>query len=332
MTTVIGRRRLLVALFAVLGLVLSACSSGPSQVNAAAIVNGETIGVDRVQDLVDKAVKAEPAAKVLVEQRKLDLLSRAVLRQLVLHELIKAYTAKNPITVDPGRVAELAKQLTESLEPLPTDGTAAPEAIIDSAINKSFDATELAQDYLTLAEIGAKQAPTLSVTFDFSLIAPGGPEEQQGSLRAQALDKARQLAEGLDQAGRVIDADVAAGLQAAKDQTITPALAPDIAGSALFGTPENTVVAFQPDPQSATWVVALVRKRDTNATPDGGAQAPDPRLATTLGPRLLQSTVAEAGVKISPRYGVWDLAAMAIAPSEGETVGVVIPVKNTSAR
>ncbi|MBC6450290.1 SurA N-terminal domain-containing protein [Actinokineospora xionganensis] len=328
MTTVIRRRRPLVVLLAVFGLLLSACSTGPGQANAAAIVNGKTIGVDRVQELVDKARQAEPAVQQLADQRKLDLLSRAVLRQLVLHELIAAHTAKETLAINEATVTELAGQLTSSLQPLPTDGSASPEQIVDQAVNRAFEPTEIARDYLALAEIGRKQAPGLSVTFDFTLVAPGGPDDKPGSLREKAIAKANQLAVGLDEAGKIIDADMAGGLQAARGETITPSLAPDIAGSVLFGAPLNSVIAFQPNPQNAGWVVAVIRKRETNATPGPDDKPADARLATTLGPRMLQDTSQRVGVEISPRYGVWDLAGMEIAPSEGETKGVVIPIKN----
>lgn len=316
-------------LLAVLGLLVSACSTGPNQANAAAVVNGTTISVDQVQELVNRAIKVEPAVKILADQRKLDLMSRAVLRQLILHELIGAYSTKEELTIDQGAVVDLAHQLTTALPPLPTDGSASPEAIVDQAINKTFDATMIAKDYLLLAAIGRKHAATLAVTFDFTIVAPGGADDKPGSLRGKAVAKAEQLAVGLAEAGKIIEEDVAAGAQAGKNETISPAIAPDIAGTVLFGAQENSVVAFQPNPENAGWVVALIRKRVTDATPAEDAPAVDARLATTLGPRLLQGTAKDAGVKISPRYGVWDIAAMGVAASENETTGIVIPVKNT---
>lgn len=329
MTTAIRRRRrsavVATVLSAVLGLVLSACSSGPSQVNAAAIVGGKTIGVDRVQELVEAAVRAEPAARALADQRKLDMISRAVLRQLVLHELVGAYAAKEGITVEPADVSRLAGQLTESLQPLPEDGSVPPESIVDQAVTKAFPVEEVARDYLLLSEIGKSQASSLSVTFDYVLITPGA-EEATGSLREKAVEKARQLAEGPEEATRVIDADIAAGLQAAKGETITPSQASDIAGTAIFGTGAGNVVAFQPSQENAAWVVAVIRERDTAAKGDAAA-ADNPRLTTTMGPRMLQDSVDEVGVRISPRYGVWDLVSMTVAPNENETAGVIVPVK-----
>ncbi|MGW5055583.1 SurA N-terminal domain-containing protein [Actinokineospora sp. NPDC004072] len=325
MTTVIRRRRGLVLLSVVVGLVVSACSSGPSQVNAAAIVGGKTITVDRVQELVDAAVKAEPAAQVLADQRKLDLLSRAILRQMVLHELTDAYARKHSVAVDPGQVNQLATQLSQSLEPLPTDGTASPEVIVDQAVNRVFDPAELARDYLIRLKIGQQAAPTLAVTFDYVLVSPGGPDEPTGSLRGKAETLARSLAAGPDAAERIIRAEAAAGGQANLGEVFTPGGVGELAGSVLFGTEPGNVVGFQPSPENPAWVVAVIRERKTDAAPDESTPQ-DPRLASALGPRLLQPMVDEVGVKISPRYGVWDTAAMGVAPSEAESAGFVLPV------
>ncbi|WP_035303943.1 SurA N-terminal domain-containing protein [Actinokineospora inagensis] len=331
MTTVISRRAPLAASLLAFGLVLGACSSGPSQVNAAAIVGDKTISVDQVQDLVAKAVQAEPAARQLADQRKLDLVSRGVLRQLVLHELVQRYSTEHHLSVEPAKVSAFADQIKGSFQTLPTDGSTDPSTVVQQAVNRVLDPEQIAGDYLLMAQIGQDEAQKLSVTFDFTLIAAAGEGQPTGSLRQQAVDKARGLADaGLDGAAKVIDADIAAGAQASKNETLTPALAPDIAGTVIFGAPVNSVIAFQPNPENANWVVAVIRKRDTDAKPAANAEAPDPRVATTLAPQLLEATADQLGVKISPRYGVWDRASVSIAPSEAETTGVVFPVKNAT--
>jgi hypothetical protein len=319
------RRRGLVLLSVVVGLVLSACSTGPSKVNAAAIVDGTTITVDQVQELTREAVVREPAAKVLADQRKLDLLSRAVLKQLVMHELIEGYARENAVTVDQGQVDQLARQLTESLQPLPTDGSVTADVIVQQAVNKVIDPTVLARDYLILLKLGQEAGPTLSVTFDYVVIAPGGPEEPTGSLRAKAEDMAKRLAVSSEEASRIIKAEIASGGQAAENEVFTPAGVGELAGSLFFGTPENNVIAFQPSPENAAWVVAVIKERSTDGEADPAA-AQDPRLATALGPRIVQPAVDKLGLTISPRYGVWDVAAMGVAPSAAETSGFVLPM------
>ncbi len=40
---------------------------------------------------------------------------------------------------------------------------------------------------------------------------------------------------------------------------------------------------------------------------------------------MLQPYAEQSEIRVSPRYGVWDMAAMGVAPSEAETVGLVLP-------
>jgi len=78
----------LVAALAVLGGALTACASGPSQVNSAVIIGDHVISVDDVQRRLDEALTVEPAAKDLAKNHKLDLASRGIVDQLVRHELL----------------------------------------------------------------------------------------------------------------------------------------------------------------------------------------------------------------------------------------------------
>jgi hypothetical protein len=49
-----------------------------------------------------------------------------------------------------------------------------------------------------------------------------------------------------------------------------------------------------------------------------------------IGQRLLEPYVDEAGLKINPRYGVWDPVAMDLAASAAETTGLVLSVKGVA--
>ncbi|WP_424184254.1 SurA N-terminal domain-containing protein [Actinokineospora sp. G85] len=325
MTTAIRRRRVVVAaLSVVLGLVLAGCGSGPSQVNAAAIVNGKVISVGQVQHLVDRAVELEPGAKVLADQRKLGDLSREVLGQLITHELISAYMAQNPVRIDPAQVSQLAEQIRSSLQPLP-EGGASPEAIVANAATKVLEPEFLARDYLALAQIGGSEISSLKVTIDYAVLSPqnGGT----GSLRDKALAKARELAAGYDEAKQVQQRDTASGELQWDTGTFEPLqINQELQGSALFGTPPGNVVAFQASAENAAWVIALVRDRQVGPPTADAGQTP---LAATIsmGQRVLQQWVDKAGVNVSPRYGVYDKIAMRLAPSEATSAGVLLPVK-----
>ena len=44
-----------------------------------------------------------------------------------------------------------------------------------------------------------------------------------------------------------------------------------------------------------------------------------------VGQQLIGPLAAEQGVRISPRYGVWDELSADVAPSDGEKSGVILP-------
>ncbi|MDQ3787420.1 MAG: hypothetical protein M3422_09275, partial [Actinomycetota bacterium] len=87
MTSVLRRAVAPFAAVTALVATLSACGTGPSQVNSAVIIDDHVISVDEVQSLIDKVVK-EPAARPLAQQHKLDLVAREVVSQLVTHQVL----------------------------------------------------------------------------------------------------------------------------------------------------------------------------------------------------------------------------------------------------
>jgi hypothetical protein len=99
-----------------------------------------------------------------------------------------------------------------------------------------------------------------------------------------------------------------------------------LAATSMFGADKGSVVAFQPSAEQALWVIGLIRDRDLNATVDTSqAQQVTPIELVAVGKRLLQPYAEKSEIRVSPRYGVWDMAAMGLAPSEAETVGLVLP-------
>jgi hypothetical protein len=89
--------------------------------------------------------------------------------------------------------------------------------------------------------------------------------------------------------------------------------------------PAGTVVVFQPDPQQATWIVARVLDRRTDAPSDPAAVTSISRSQLlAIGRRLLQPTADRVGIRVNPRYGVWDPVEMRIV-AEDQQVGSVLP-------
>lgn len=316
---IMGRPRALVSV--VLGcLLLASCGSGPSQARAAVLFGDHQITVDDVQQVIDRAVTEQPAAQQLAQQHKLDLVGRAIVGQLVVHELITRAAQREGLQADAAQVAQAANALAQ---PLPTSGVDPAELPTDIAL-RARDHTEAATDYVLQRALGAKYLDKMSVEFDYTTVTT----DDNGPRREQAEAKARQFAASPNAATTLVRADAGAGLDADLGTTLPAVQTPTYAGSVLFGVPAGTVVSFEIDPSQSIWLVAVIRKRDLNASPPlDQAQPPTSGQLATVGIRLLQQDVERSGVQINPRYGVWDPIAMDVAPSAKEVSGFVLPVK-----
>jgi hypothetical protein len=317
----------LVASIAVLGSALTACASGPSQINSAVIIGDRVISVDDVQHRLDEALRVEPAAKELAKNRKLDLVSRGIVNQLVRHELLTEAARREALTVSEKDLSDL------------TAGTGPSQDPVERAIEAGFDPHELAKDRLLLLNLGKKYADKLELTVD------GAQVVSPANSQKLATDLAKKLA-------AVKPAQAASVLQQQASQEINPV--PNLPVSVpasysiyarnnnaldirpLFSAPVNTVVAFPlgTGEQSSTsgWFVGLIKARNDKATLQSDVAALLPQVTPDwlygVGLHLISPLAAELGVRISPRYGIWDELAVGVAPSEGERFGVVVPVAN----
>ncbi|GAA2784609.1 hypothetical protein [Saccharopolyspora taberi] len=297
------RQKRLLASIATAGLLLAGCGTG--QPGAAAVVGGTSIPVDQVQSWFTAVLDKEPGLKEqLREQGQMDDIGRRLASFTVQHELIRQTAAAERLHVDEQRVTDVIQGMGGEAA---TQGTVFTPANFRDSVRYQLLAGELARKYVD----------RLSVTIDYT----------QASTRDEAEAKVRQLAQGPEQAAALIAADRAAGLRAVSGERVW---AGDQGGqmasdTPLFGTPAGTAVAFELQPQSGQWLVALVRQRDT-ATPSPAPVAGqlDAEAAQRIGSRLIGITAAEVGVELSPRYGVWDPVALAAAPNAGETTGFAV--------
>lgn len=326
------RKTVLTAVLTALVAGLTACGSGPSQANSAVLVDGTSISVNEVQSLLDKVVREQPAAKPLAQQRKLDLVAREAVSQLVQHELLKKAARDEGITVDPDDVAAAVAQ-NPFAEKLPTDGSVPPDALAQQLVYRARDLRETITDQVLLAQLANKYFGKLQVTIDYTTVVADDPAAKPESMREQAEKKARQFAADPDGVAELIAADKEAGGDAQEGAEFPAVQSSALAASAMFGSREGSVVAFEPSAEQALWVVALIRDRDTDATVDS-SQAPQvtPAELVGVGERLLQPYAEKSDIRVSPRYGVWDMAAMGVAPSEAETAGLVLPPSDDDAQ
>jgi hypothetical protein len=66
------------------------------------------------------------------------------------------------------------------------------------------------------------------------------------------------------------------------------------------------------------------RKVDPNADPNAAASLGDSDLAA-IGQRLLQPLAEEVGVRVNPRFGVWDPVSMRVVAANQEG-GAILPL------
>lgn len=321
MTSAFRRPAVLIASLAVLGSALAGCGSGPSQVNAAVIIGDRVISVDDVQRRLDTALKAEPAAKELAKNHKLDVVSRGIVNQLVRHELLAEAAKREGLTVSERDLAEFVAGVGQSEDPL------------QRSVDAAFDAQERAKDSLLAVELGRKYLERLQITFDGVQLDPSDAKPKAQELAdkvaaqpARALELFTQAAGPQGQAIPNFKLSVVRGyVLFAQSQVLT---------TPLFGVPANTVVAFPigggAEGGGGGWLVALIKERSTSATlteqEATAVSQVQPQWLAAMGQQLASPLAAELGVRISPRYGVWDELAVGVAANESEKVGIIVPV------
>ena len=127
--------------------------------------------------------------------------------------------------------------------------------------------------------------------------------------------------------GPAADALFADPTTSQRDQTYRADTDPGAASTVLFGVDAGTTVLFRPSPQQSSWIVARVTDRRTDAPPpadDAAAGQLGESDLVAIGERLLQPLAQQVGVRVNPRYGVWDPIQMRVV-AEDEVAGVILP-------
>jgi len=293
-----------VAAVVVVGALLGGCGTGPSQLGAAVIVGSQVVPASAVQARLDQTFARKDVIDQLAAQGVgVPEIARDVVTQAVLHELSARAAQAEGIVVTP---AEIDKEL---------ELRGGVDAVLEQWL---FDVTLLRErigDELIAERLAARQIKGLAVTVDLLGVAS----------RAEAEDTARLLAAG----GPRADALFAENPQTSvRGFEYRASINPDVATSAVFGTPAGGTGYFQPAPGQDSWIVyhVLERRLDAPAVPaevDAVASIGKQGLAD-IGIRLLQPVAAEAGVRVNPRYGVWDPIAMRVLDKD-QVAGAVLP-------
>ncbi|MCA1673603.1 MAG: SurA N-terminal domain-containing protein, partial [Actinobacteria bacterium] len=297
----VGRARWAAAATLVVALVVAGCGgSGPSQPGAAAIVGGADISVNQVQDQLYMVLRKEgdQVRAQLVAGRQLDDLSRQIVTLQIRHELIEIAAKRAGLSVN-------SQQVSKLLYDLGGLDVASKGTIWDA---EGF--REHARDQLLMTQLGRKTLRT-AVTFDYT----------SATTRQAAFERADQLAKaGSRQARELIKADADASRQAAVNQRVVAGDDPIFAASPAFGVDPGTAVAFQLS-DTEPWLIAVIRNRTEGARPSAQAPDPDeidPGLLEAIGLRQLAQLSKEVGIRLSPRYGVWDPVNLKAVADENE--------------
>lgn len=325
-----ARSRALLVLLTALGMALTACGSGPSQANSAAIVGDRAVSLGDVQHDIKWVIDNVPQAKQQRKQRKLDQVSQKMVTYRVLHELVSVAAKRERISVDQaavdqeiaagGGVQQLAKQ--NQLTP--------------------GQLRQVVHDQKLMIELARKNLNRLQVSFTLGAVAN---DKGGSSAKEQALDLAKKMAADPDRAAQLSQRHSSPQPPQQTTGTLTSGQSVTVSGqsvmdmSRLFSVPAGHVVVFQPSQQQAGWMVALVHERNTNGKGDKAAtdqlraqlgEQNFDSLLSQLGRLQLGPLAEELGVRVNPRYGVWDQVNMAVAPSEDELVGYDVPVRDAS--
>ncbi len=297
-------------------LLATGCATGPAKAGSAAIVGGQAIDLERVQERTITVLKKEPAAQQMQDQGKLDQVSRLVLADEITHKIAEYAGQRENITVDETKVWDAVQQL------------GGPEAASKQSEQDPSTILSRQRDILIMGELARRNLSTLEVTIDFFQVKD--PKEARDKAAQVTADPSK-MARFVQEAPRS-----SSGQQAsASDRKVRVSENSSLVHTMLWGVQPGTVVAFPADEQQASWMVALVKARTkVPATPgeDDLADRIDPRLLAAFGLRIAQFVAADLSIEVNPRYGVWDPTDATVVPKAGEKAGFVgvTPNKNKS--
>jgi hypothetical protein len=292
-------------------LLIGGCSFGSSQLGAAAFVDGAEISLEQVHgQLVTVLAKEGPQARAqLVAGHQLDDVSRKILTVRIRHQLLEIAARRAGLTVDQARVDRRIKE------------AGGAEVASKGTIFDASGYRERAKDKLLMAQLGTAALRNSAVTVDYTTADTRTAAKQRVDELSQA---------GSTRARQLIDADVRAGKDAELGKRIVAGDDPIFATTPAFGVAEGKVVAFQPD-DTKPWVIMVIKNR-TNRGAQASNHAPqidqiDPAVLEAVGLRQLAQVGEDVGVRLNPRYGVWDPVSLQVVADENETGGFVAPLR-----
>ncbi len=310
--------RLLVAAAAVLAL--AACGS-PVRSGAAAVVGDQRVTDTQLQQVVQRGLADPQAAQQAGADRP--AYQRSVLRRLIEHMIVAKAAANEHVSVSPGQVdattAAIAKQI---------GGTARLKA---EAAKAGVAPADLRQ---TLSDIALRDA--LAEKLSASVVLPQAALQQAYAKKIAMYDQVRSahiLVATLPQAKTILAAVKAHPAQFAalakrySIDTGSKANGGDLGfqGRGALAKPfETAIFAAKPGSfvlartQFGYHVIHVIARRTTTlaqATPALRKMLLAQQGGALVG-KLLQDTSRRLGVKVNPRFGVWDPTALDVVAAK----------------
>jgi hypothetical protein len=301
------KRFSLVGVAALLAVSAVGCATGPAKAGSAAIVGGQAINLETVQERTITVLKKEPAAQQMQDQGKLDQVSRLVLADEITHKIAEHAAQRENITVDETKVYDAVQE------------KGGPEA---AAKQSEQDATTIyrrQRDVLVMGELAKRNLSTLEVVIDF--FQSKDPKEAKEKAAEVAADPSK-MSRFIQEAPRTTGGQQASST----NQRVRVTENPSLVHTMLWGVKPGTVVAFPADEQQSSWMVALVKERNRVSPVPGEddlAERIDPRLLGAFGLRIAQFLAADLDIEVNPRYGVWDPTDATVVGNAGERAGYV---------
>ncbi|MGH3694140.1 MAG: hypothetical protein ACRDRX_09195 [Pseudonocardiaceae bacterium] len=285
--------------------------SGFDQLRAAAFVDGTVIPLSQVHDqlMAVLAKEGQQARAQLAADHQLDDLARRLVTVQIRHQLLDIAARRSGLIVDQAQVNRVIIE------------AGGAEVASKGTIFDVDSYRERVQDKQLMAALGRAALRNSAVTVDYTT----------ATTRTAAKQRVEELAQaGSKRARQLIDADVRAGKDAELGKRIVAADDPIFATTPAFGVAEGTVVAFQLD-DTKPWVIMVVKNR-ANRGAEASEYAPQldqiqPVVLEAIGLRQLARVGDEVGVRLSPRYGVWDPVNLQVVSDENETGGFVAPLR-----
>ena len=290
----------LAAVVLAVGALLGGCAGGPNQLGSAVIIGSTSVPIDQVQSRLDVALgKTDTVAQLASRGIGPPEIARDLVTRTVLHDLVSRAAVTEGIAVSEAEVDAAVEQ-----------GGGA-EAALDQTIYDLPALRERVRDRIIAARYAQREVPGLTVTAD--LVA--------AMSAADAEQKARIVAAGGPAADALFEQNPDTSRRGVPFQAATN---PGEAATVLFGLPTGRTAYFQPTPQGS-WIVLRVadRRTEPNADPSALASLGESDLAT-IGERLLQPLAEQVGVRVNPRYGVWDPISLRVVPAD-QAEGAILP-------